>query len=295
MYIPGPFDIVRIIELEGDFRVPEFLLPDATQDAVRDSKIASDPRFYNAKTHMLMMSFHTFVIRTARNNILVDTCIGNDKERPELPDWHQRSGSFLRDLAKAGVPAESIDYVLCTHLHADHVGWNTKLLDGRWVPTFPNARYLMARKEVEHWSYVRETSGELANHRSWDDSVQPIIEAGQAVLVESDYEIEPGIHLIPAPGHTPGNVILHVSDGTQRAYFIGDTIHHPLQIEHPGWSSNFCWDPDESRETRKKFLDDVADTDALIMPAHFATPTAVRILGSAPNSDGYDFEVATKD
>ena len=105
MYLPGPFNIVRIIELEGDFRVPEFLLPDATQDAVRASKIASDPRFYNAKNHMLMMSFHTFVIRTARNNILVDTCIGNDKERPELPDWHQRSGSFLHDLARAGVPA----------------------------------------------------------------------------------------------------------------------------------------------------------------------------------------------
>lgn len=291
MHLPGPFDIIRVVELEGAFRVPHFLLPDATPEAVAASKIATDPRFYNAETHMLMMSFHTLVIRTARHTILVDTCIGNDKERPELLDWHHRSGPFLADLAAAGVPAESIDYVLCTHLHADHVGWNTKLLDGRWVPTFPNAKYLMARTEVEHWSHVRDTSDKPANHRSWDDSVQPILDAGQALIVDSDFEIEPGIHLIPAPGHTPGNVILHVSDGKERAYLIGDTIHHPLQIEHPDWSSNFCWDPDQSRATRHKFLNDVAETDSLIMPAHFATPTAVRITGAAK---GYDFETVDR-
>ncbi|MDE0800134.1 MAG: MBL fold metallo-hydrolase [Rhodospirillaceae bacterium] len=291
MHLPGPFDIVRVVEMEGAFRAPEFLFPEATEEAVRASKVATDPRFYNAETHKLVMSFHTLVIKTPRHNILVDTCIGNDKERPELLDWHQRTGPFLADLATAGVPAESIDFVLCTHLHADHVGWNTKLFDGRWVPTFPNAKYLMARTEVEHWNEVRKTSDKPANHRSWDDSVQPILDAGQALVIDSDYEIEHGIHLIPAPGHTPGNVILHVSDGKERAYLIGDTIHHPLQIEHPDWSSSFCSDPNLSRVTRKEFLNTVAETDSLVMPAHFGTPTAVRITG---DSTGYNFETVEK-
>jgi glyoxylase-like metal-dependent hydrolase (beta-lactamase superfamily II) len=277
--------------MEGAFRAPEFLFPEATEEAVRASKVATDPRFYNAETHKLVMSFHTLVIKTPRHNILVDTCIGNDKERPELLDWHQRTGPFLADLAAAGVPAESIDFVLCTHLHADHVGWNTKLFDGRWVPTFPNAKYLMARTEVEHWNEVRKTSDKPANHRSWDDSVQPILDAGQALVINSDYEIEHGIHLIPAPGHTPGNVILHVSDGKESAYLIGDTIHHPLQIEHPDWSSSFCSDPNLSRVTRKEFLNTVAETDSLVMPAHFGTPTAVRITG---DSTGYNFETVEK-
>ena len=291
MHLPGPFDIVRVVEMEGAFRAPEFLFPEATEEAVRASKVATDPRFYNAETHKLVMSFHTLVIKTRRHNILVDTCIGNDKERPELLDWHQRTGPFLADLAAAGVPAESIDFVLCTHLHADHVGWNTKLFDGRWVPTFPNAKYLMARIEVEHWNEVRKTSDKPANHRSWDDSVQPILDAGQALVIDSDYEIEHGIHLIPAPGHTPGNVILHVSDGKERAYLIGDTIHHPLQIEHPDWSSSFCSDPNLSRVTRKEFLNTVAETASLVMPAHFGTPTAVRITG---DSTGYNFETVEK-
>ena len=291
MHLPGPFDIVRVVEMEGAFRAPEFLFPEATEEAVRASKVATDPRFYNAETHKLVMSFHTLVIKTRRHNILVDTCIGNDKERPELLDWHQRTGPFLADLAAAGVPAESIDFVLCTHLHADHVGWNTKLFDGRWVPTFPNAKYLMARTEVEHWNEVRKTSDKPANHRSWDDSVQPILDAGQALVIDSDYEIEHGIHLIPAPGHTPGNVILHVSDGKESAYLIGDTIHHPLQIEHPDWSSSFCSDPNLSRVTRKEFLNTVAETASLVMPAHFGTPTAVRSTG---DSTGYDFETVEK-
>jgi glyoxylase-like metal-dependent hydrolase (beta-lactamase superfamily II) len=292
MNMPGPFQIVRITEMEGSFRPPEFLFPDATPEEFAACKVAKDPRYYDAGQNLLMMSFHTLVIRTDRNTILVDTCIGNDKERPALPDWHRRSGTFLADLAAAGVPAESIDFVMCTHLHADHVGWNTKLLDGRWVPTFPNAKYIFAKSEAEHWQHVRATSDDAVNHRSWDDSVQPILDAGQAILVDNDYEIEPGIHLMPAPGHTPGNVVLHVSDGKQVAYMVGDTIHHAVQIERPDWSSTFCWDKDISRKTRTKLLGDIADTGALLMPAHFPAPSAVRVLGAA---SGFDFESVAPD
>ncbi|MEQ8734240.1 MAG: MBL fold metallo-hydrolase [Rhodospirillaceae bacterium] len=295
MHLPGPFEIIRVVEMSGAFRPPEFLFPDATAESFAETKTSKDSRFFDAKTGLLMMSFHTMVVKTPRHTILVDTCVGNHKERPALPDWHRRDGPFLADLAAAGVAPESVDFVLCTHLHADHVGWNTKLLDGRWVPTFPNAKYIMARQEVDHWTHVAATSDEPANHRSWDDSVQPILDAGQALLVDSDYEIEPGVHLVPAPGHTPGNVVLHISDGKKVAYMIGDTIHHPVQIERPAWSSTFCWDKDISRATRTKFLESVADTGAIILPAHFAGPTAVTVTGpasggSAGAETGFDYE-----
>jgi len=288
MKLPGPFDIHRVIEAEGAFRPPGFLFPDATPEVFSACKVASDPRLYNADTDRLVMSFHSIVVRTERNNILVDTCVGNDKNRPALPEWHLKNGPYLKDLAATGTPTEAIDYVLCTHLHADHVGWNTRLIDGRWTPTFPNAKYIMARKEVEYWEQVRNNSDEEANHRSWDDSVQPIIDANQAVLVDDGYEIEAGVQLVPAPGHTPGNVMLSVDNGKERAFIIGDTLHHPVQVEHPEWSSRFCWDSAMSRKTRQKFLEIIADSGTYVLPAHFATPTAARIFSTA---EGFDFEM----
>jgi glyoxylase-like metal-dependent hydrolase (beta-lactamase superfamily II) len=289
MKLPGPFSITRVVESEGPFRAPDFILPEAVPEAFAATKSARDPRFYDAAQNMLIMGFYSLVVRTARNVILVDTCVGNDKERPNLPEWHRRDGSFLKDLVDAGCPAESVTHVLCTHLHADHVGWNTRLIDGRWVPTFPKAKYLMARAEVAHWQAVRER-GEAANHSSWDDSVQPILDAGLAVFVDSDYEIEPGARLMPAPGHTPGNVVLCLDDGRERAYLVGDTIHHPVQIERPTWSSRFCSDPVQARATRIAFIERVADTGAWIMPAHFAAPTAVQITSGA---GGFAFTTAT--
>ena len=279
MRLPGPFVITRVVDMEMPFRAPEFLMPDATRDAFLATRTARDPRFYDAASHQLLMSFHSLIVQTARNRILVDTCVGNDKPRPSLPEWHLRKGSYLADLAAAGLPAESITHVFCTHLHADHVGWNTKLLNGRWVPTFPNAKYVMHRKEVEHFDHVRRTSNEAANHRSWDDSVQPILDAGQALLVDGDHEIESGVRLKCLPGHTPGNCALCLDDGKRKAFLIGDTIHHPVQIERPHWSSNFCFDKTESAKTRAAFLDDVADTGAWIIPAHFAPPSAVQVVG----------------
>jgi glyoxylase-like metal-dependent hydrolase (beta-lactamase superfamily II) len=286
MKLPGPFAISRVVESEGPFRPPDFILPEAVPEAFAQTRTARDPRFYDAAVNKLVMGFYSLTVRTDRHVILVDTCVGNDKERPRLPEWHRRNGSFLADLAASGCPAETVTHVLCTHLHADHVGWNTRLLNGRWVPTFANAKYLMARAEVEHWQHVRATSEEPANHRSWDDSVQPILDAGQAVLVDSDYEIEPGVRLMPAPGHTPGNVILCLDDGRERAFLVGDTIHHPVQIERPAWSSRFCWDAAQARATRIAFLERVSDTGAWILPAHFAAPTAVQITSG---TDGFAF------
>ncbi|MFK7957066.1 MAG: MBL fold metallo-hydrolase [Lysobacterales bacterium] len=277
--LPGPFQTHRIVELEGAFINPETLFPDATAEAIHASVAAQNPLLFDRDRHLLVMSFHSIIVRTANCTILVDSCVGNDKPRPRNPHWHQRQGKYLSDLANAGLTPEDIDIVMCTHLHADHVGWNTRLHNGRWVPTFPNARYLFGKTEVEHWRQV--LSGSLPddiNHGSWADSVEPIFEADQAVLVDENQEVDDGVALMAAPGHTPGNVIVKLEERGERAYLTGDVIHHPIQVEHPQWSTCFCWNPQLSAETRLNTLATVAKEDAWLLPAHFPTPTATKIL-----------------
>jgi glyoxylase-like metal-dependent hydrolase (beta-lactamase superfamily II) len=280
--LPGPFQVHRIVELHGPFIPPETLFPDATPELIRATAAAQDPNLFDAENNLLVMSFHSIVVRTPSCTILVDSCVGNDKERPRNPHWHQRRGTYLEDLAVAGLTPEDIDIVMCTHLHADHVGWNTRLQNGAWVPTFPNARYLFAKKEVEYWQQMLQDSPpDSVNHGSWADSVAPIFDAGQAVLVASDQEVADGVALLPAPGHTPGNVMVKLDELGERAYVTGDVIHHPIQVEHPEWSTCFCWDPQQSAETRIKTLTTVAQEDAWLLPAHFPTPTAAKIRQTA--------------
>jgi glyoxylase-like metal-dependent hydrolase (beta-lactamase superfamily II) len=277
--LPGPFEIHRIVEFEGPFREPEHLIPSAVSEALQSTRTYADPRYFNQAENKLIMAFHGILVRTPRALILVDACLGNDKHRPFVPEWHMRSGPFIEDMASVGVSVEQIDYVLCTHLHADHVGWNTQLVDGRWVPTFPNATYLFGREECEFWQ-----DDEEANHRSWEDSVQPVFEAKQGKIVDSNHEIEPGVSLVPAFGHSPGHIMLKLDDGKTKAYVIGDVIHHPVQVEHPAWSSQFCWDADKASAMRTNILEQVADTDQWLIPAHFPTPTAVRVTS---DKDGF--------
>ncbi|MDG2320883.1 MAG: MBL fold metallo-hydrolase [Rhodospirillaceae bacterium] len=277
--LPGPFEIHRIVEFEGPFREPEHLIPSAVGEALQSTRTYADPRYFNQAENKLIMAFHGILVRTPRALILVDACLGNDKHRPFVPEWHMRSGPFIEDMASVGVSVEQIDYVLCTHLHADHVGWNTQLIDGRWVPTFPNATYLFGREECEFWE-----DDEEANHRSWEDSVQPVFEANQGKIVDSNHEIEPGVSLVPAFGHSPGHIMLKLDDGKTTAYVIGDVIHHPVQVEHPTWSSQFCWDADKASTMRTNILEQVADTDQWLIPAHFPTPTAVRVTS---DKDGF--------
>ena len=276
--LPGPFRAHRIVELQGPLLAADTLFSGAPLDEIRSTAASRDPRLYDRERNLLVMSFHSIVVRTPGCTILVDSCVGNDKERPRNPHWHQRRGTYLEDLAVAGFRPEDIDIVMCTHLHADHVGWNTRLDNGKWVPTFPNARYLFARTEIEHWRKVLANSPpDEINHGSWADSVAPVLEAGQAVLVAADHEVADGIDLIAAPGHTPGNVIVRLDDRNERAYLTGDVIHHPVQVERPEWSSCFCWDPVMSAESRLNTLTTVADEEAWLLPAHFPTPTAARI------------------
>ncbi len=287
----GDVQVSRVVDMEGGFAQPVFLFPDANAEAMAAQRSWLEPGFLDPANGELIMSFHAFVLKTPRHTILVDACIGNDKERPNREGWHRRDGPFLANLLAAGVRPEDVDFVLCTHMHADHVGWNTRLVDGRWVPTFPNARYIFARTEYEHWQRViKKSDGETVNHGSFADSVLPVVEAGKAVMVDTDHQIEDGIWLEPAPGHTPGNVVINIAGtGGARAVLAGDVMHHPVQLAHPDWSSRFCGDPGQSHRSRRALIERHADTPTVVLTAHFAAPTAGTIV-SAGDAFRFSFE-----
>lgn len=274
----GDVTIDRVLEREGPFADVDFLLPDVPPGLLDSNAGWLTPRFVEPESGQVIMSFHSLLVRTPRQTVLVDACVGNDKERPDRPFWHRAQFPYLENLAALGLRPEDIDTVLCTHMHADHVGWNTKLLDGRWVPTFPNASYIFAKREYEHWEAANRASDAPVNHNSFNDSVLPVVEAGQAQMVADDYEIEEGIWLEPAPGHTPGNVIIHIARKGGRAMLVGDAVHTPVQFANPRLSSRFCSDPVQSAETRARIIDRVAETDTAFLTAHFPTPTAGRVV-----------------
>jgi glyoxylase-like metal-dependent hydrolase (beta-lactamase superfamily II) len=273
----GEMRVDRVVESELPIFEPNFLFPDATPEALDPDRHWLEPNFVDPETGKLIMSFHSYVVRTPHHTILVDTCVGNDKHRPARNFWHQLKNPYLDDLTRMGVYAEEVDFVMCTHLHVDHVGWNTRLVDGRWVPTFPNARYVFAREEYAFWEAQR-AKGEEVNHGSFDDSVLPVVEQGQAVMVESDHAIEDGIWLSAAPGHTPGNIVINLLSSNDSAVMCGDTIHHAAQMAHPEWSSRFCEDPDLSRQTRRALIEQLAGTKTHLLAAHFPTPVAGHIV-----------------
>lgn len=277
MLLPGPFEILRVLEFLWPEREPDFLLTGIGRNDILSTRTGSDPAFVDPATGLLIMSFHSLVVRTPAGVLLVDTCVGNHKDRPMLPEWHQQEWPYLERLARVGLTPGDIDFVCCTHLHGDHVGWNTRLLDGSWVPTFPNARYLFARSELDYWQAHHEEDPQSIYRRPWEDSVLPVIAAGQVDSVADDAEILPGIRLHPAPGHTPGNVVIELDDGREQAVMSGDVIHHPVQIERPEWCSNFDLDQPPAERSRRELLARVADTGTWVMGAHFAGPAALRV------------------
>jgi glyoxylase-like metal-dependent hydrolase (beta-lactamase superfamily II) len=221
------------------------------------------------------MSIHSFVVETPDRRIIVDTCLGNNKQERRIPHWNDRDGPFLADLAAAGFPAESIDTVLCTHLHVDHVGWNTRLVDGKWVPTFPRAQYLMGRAEHEHWLSVKDRPD---IEQIISDSVTPIVEAGLATMVETNAQISEEVSLVPTLGHTPGHVSVMIQSKDEQALITGDFMHHPCQIAHPEWASTADSDPEQGQRTRKVMFEQLAGTPVLVIGTHFAGATAGRIV-----------------
>ena len=278
----GKVTVTKIVELEvtGGSR---FILPQATYDEILPIRWLQ-PHFADERGR-LKMSIHALVLETpdgtrTGRRIVVDTCLGNDKEGRRIPTWNRLQGPFLTDLANAGFPRESIDTVLCTHLHVDHVGWNTMLADGpngakTWVPTFPHARYLMGRVEFAHWRQQHEREDMAA---VFADSVQPVHEAGLVDLVETDHRICDEVSLVPTLGHTPGHVSVRIQSDGEEALITGDFMHHPCQIARPHWSSTADSDPDEARRPRERMLGELCDRPVLVIGTHFAGATAGHVV-----------------
>jgi glyoxylase-like metal-dependent hydrolase (beta-lactamase superfamily II) len=276
----GTVSVMRIEEQVGFASFPpEQYLAGFERELLAEHHAWLVPHHYSPSHDRFITSIHSWLIRTGKHTILLDCCAGNHKERPGLPRFHQLKTPFLQRLMAAGVTPEEIDTVLCTHLHADHVGWNTMLRDGHWVPTFPNAKYLFSRAENEHGDPRRNLAAETdpQRGRAYRDSVLPVIMSGQAVLLDGAHAIDDATLVEPAPGHTPGHVVLRLADREEHALFCGDVLHHPLQVYGPHWNSRFCELPDEARVTRRRLLEDCADKRALLFPAHFGAPHVAAI------------------
>lgn len=224
----------------------------------------------------LPLSIHALVLESQGQTIMVDTCIGNRPIELMAPMSNLGEG-FLDELAAAGYEPADIDIVLCTHLHFDHVGWNTTLVDGEWVPTFPNARYLFNRTEYEYWD-----SGAEGAAITFGDAVRPVLEAGLTDLVGSDHAVTDEIYLEPSPGHTPGHVSVLISSAGQEAVITGDLVHHPVQFTAPEWVMTADDDPPQASATRREFRERYADSGFLIFGTHFAGPSC----GHLSHTDG---------
>ena len=268
----GAVTVTKVVELEvaGGSR---FILPQATREAVQAIPWLK-PHFADDQGR-LRMSIHALLVETPTRRVIVDTCLGNDKQQRAIPGWNNLKGPFLADLAAAGYARETIDTVLCTHLHVDHVGWNTMLVDGRWVPTFPKARYLMGRTEFEHWRGRRDGESQVA---VFADSVAPVFDAGLVDLVETDHVISDELRLVPTVGHTPGHVSLRISSQGEEALITGDFIHHPCQMARLDWCSAADSDPAQAERTRRDVFARLAGTPTLVIGTHFAGVTAGRIV-----------------
>ena len=260
----GEISVRSVVEIPRSSFATTAMLPDSTADAVARHHSWLRPHFWDEGTNDLGSRIQSFVVRTPQTTVLIDTCVGNDKNREGSPLWHMRRGGFLDDLVAAGVTPEQIDVVVCTHLHVDHVGWNTRLVDGRWVPTFPRATYVIPGEEWEYWRHEKDEC--IA------DSVVPIVEEGRAKLVDAHYTIDPWLSFEPSPGHTPGHVCVRLTTNAGTAVFSGDLMHRVVQVAEPQWSSRFCYDGKQAATTRSAFIERHADTGTLVLAAHFPRP-----------------------
>jgi glyoxylase-like metal-dependent hydrolase (beta-lactamase superfamily II) len=235
------------------------------------------PGHYDPASGMLKLSIHSWLLTVGGKRILIDTCVGNHKPRAARPLWHQLDTPYLARLAAAGARPEDIDMVMCTHLHVDHVGWNTRLENGRWVPTFPNARYVFSQADYDHYLKVdNDPEKGPANMGSFRDSVLPVVEAGLAQIVSGAAALDENLSIAPAPGHTPGTIAINFESRGERAVFCGDILHHALQVYRPQWNSFACLDAANARSSRRKVLEQCA-AGALLVPVHFGAPFACHI------------------
>jgi glyoxylase-like metal-dependent hydrolase (beta-lactamase superfamily II) len=269
----GKIKVTRIQEVV----FPEFsdVIPAVTKELVKEIKWLF-PHFVTADGH-LSLSIHSLIVETPTHKLVVDTCIGDGRDRMPMEGMHMLSTNYMRDMQTEGYQPEDMDFVLCTHLHVDHVGWNTRLVDGKWVPTFPNAKYIMDKKDLDFWGSIdADTDIDFmqVQRQVFEDSLMPVINAGLAQPVDAPSIICEGVRLISTPGHTPGHVSVVLESEGQTGLITGDFIHHPIQFHDPALVSPFDVDNEMAIETRRRIFGEYADTPTLIIGTHFAGPTA---------------------
>jgi glyoxylase-like metal-dependent hydrolase (beta-lactamase superfamily II) len=279
-YAVGDLTIHRVIEQETSFVPALEMLPGLTPEVLAENRDWMRQAKALDEQDVLLLCFQSYVVKTPHHTILIDSCIGNDKPRPNRPKWNMKSDdTYMRGLNAAGFSVDDIDFVMCTHLHVDHVGWNTRLENGRWVPTFPRARYVIARQEYDHW-FAENAKTEIP---PFVDSVLPVVEASRHEVVGNEHEIGDHVRILPTPGHTPGHVAFTFGRGRDNAVFSGDLMHSPIQALYPEMSVKFDVDPAAAATTRRSFLERYCDTDTLCCTAHFPSPSIgkIRRRGSA--------------
>jgi glyoxylase-like metal-dependent hydrolase (beta-lactamase superfamily II) len=265
----GDIVIHRILESESPDFDPYAFFPQTPKEAWAPHLSWLQPKAVDPKTGNLVFPMQSFLLRTQHHTIMVDTCVGDHKQRVR-PQWNMTStGAYLQRLAETGVRPEQVDYVMCTHMHSDHVGWNTRMQDGRWVPTFPKAKYLMSGKELEYWQTLHKQTPQ----NQIADSVLPIVAAGKAQLVTNDFRLSDEVWFESTPGHTPDHMSVRVQSKGAQAVVTGDLIHSPVQCLEPDWVPRPDYDPPLAAQTRRAFMERYAETDVLICASHFPSPS----------------------
>lgn len=280
----GDVRVDKVVELE---RLPldaEWLIANSVKEEIIAEQPVLGDGLIEPGTGRLIIGVHSYLIRTGRRTVLVDTCCGNGRHRGDASPFHMLQTDYLGNLARLGVSPEAVDLVFCTHLHVDHVGWNVMSRDGKWVPTFPNARYLFGRRDFEKRIEAEKTgAGSYATREAFKECVLPLVDQGCVTFFEEDSaidaELDHALRLLPLPGHCPGHTGLSLSGGGRQAVMTGDAIHHPMQLSRPDWFCSADVNPAESTRTRKRLVEDYADTDTLLLTGHFPGATAGRIVG----------------
>ncbi len=281
----GNITVQRIVEMEGPFLPPTDICAEATPENLHPYLYWLSPHALCQETGKLIFAFQSYLVRTSHHTILIDTCVGCDKTVDWYPDWHKRSDLvWLERLAKAGVQPEQVDYVFCTHLHLDHTGWNTRLLDGRWAPTFPNAKYVMSKEDYD--------DSQQGDSVVYNENILPVMEQGQGVLVDTAFQLDDEVWLEPTPGHTRGHVAVHLTSGGHHAVMCGDLMHTPVQCVHPEWSAVFDWDKELAHRTRRQFLETCCAEDRLVLTAHFPSPSVGHIAEENGSGGAFRFRYA---